>query len=209
MADTPTTTLGPVALPLADEPPQERADAARNRTRVLGAAADLFARRGIEYVSMDAVAAAAGVGKGTLYRRFGDRCGLALALLDERERAFQEAALRGPPPLGPGAPPVERLVAYFDACYDFLEGNTALSLIAQGGTAGGRYRGAVYAARHHHVSLLLGEALPGVDVGVLAHTLLAPVVADLHLYLRDDLGVGVALIKAAQERMVRGLVSSR
>jgi hypothetical protein len=44
---------------------------------------------------------------------------------------------------------------------------------------------------------------------VLAHTLLAPVVADLHLYLRDDLGVGVALIKAAQERMVRGLVSSR
>ena len=40
---------------------------------------------------MDAVAEAAGVGKGTLYRRFGDRNGLAYAILDEREREFQEA----------------------------------------------------------------------------------------------------------------------
>ncbi len=206
MATTRSTPFVPVPLPLADGPPRERADAARNRACVLEAAADLFACRGIEHVSMDAVAAAAGVGKGTLYRRFGDRPGLALALLDERERAFQEATLRGPPPLGPGAPPVERLAAYFDACYDFLDTNTALSLAAQGGPAGGRYRGAVYAARHRHVSILLGEALPGADVDVLAHTLLAPVVADLHLHLRDDLGLGLARVKAAQEHLVRALV---
>jgi AcrR family transcriptional regulator len=54
---------------------------------------------------MDAVAAEAGVGKGTLFRRFGDRAGLAVALLDERERDLQAAVLSGPPPLGPGAPP--------------------------------------------------------------------------------------------------------
>ena len=54
---------------------------------------------------MDQVAAAAGVGKGTLFRRFGDKSGLAAALLDARERVLQEAVLFGPPPLGPGAPP--------------------------------------------------------------------------------------------------------
>lgn len=206
MATTPSATFVPVPLPLAGQPARERADAACNRTRVLEAAAELFARRGIEHVSMDAVAAAAAVGKGTVYRRFGDRSGLALALLDERERAFQEATLRGPPPLGPGAPPVERLVAYFDACFDFLDANTPLSLAAQGGPAGGRYRGAVYAARHRHVSLLLAQALPDADAGVLAHTLLAPVVADLHRHLRDDLGLELARVKAAQERLLRALV---
>src|SRR5437868_5301772 len=56
----------------------ERADAARNRARVLEAAARLFDEQGVENVSMDAIAEAACVGKGTLYRRFGDRARLAL-----------------------------------------------------------------------------------------------------------------------------------
>ncbi|MDX6646530.1 MAG: hypothetical protein QOK40_2257, partial [Miltoncostaeaceae bacterium] len=95
-------------IPIQDPsrgPGQERADAARNRARALEAAARLFDEQGVENVSMDAIAEAACMGKGTLYRRFGDRAGLALALLDERERRLQESILRGPPPLGPGAPP--------------------------------------------------------------------------------------------------------
>src|SRR6185437_6944321 len=73
-------------LPVLDpgQAPPERADAARNRARILAAAAELVAQRGIEHVSMDDVAKAACVGTGTLYRRFGDRAGLALALLDEQ-----------------------------------------------------------------------------------------------------------------------------
>src|SRR3954454_3811127 len=59
--------------------PPERADAARNRRKVLAAAEELFAARGVAAISMDDVAAAAGVGKGTLYRRFGDKSGLASA----------------------------------------------------------------------------------------------------------------------------------
>src|SRR5262245_47222458 len=74
-------------------PPRERADAARNRARVLAAAAELFGRLGVDSVSMDAVAAEAGVGKGTLFRRFGDKAGLAAALLDERERELQDAII--------------------------------------------------------------------------------------------------------------------
>jgi len=52
---------------------------------VLEAAERLFAEQGVKNVSLDAIAAAAGVGKGTVFRRFGDRAGLAVALLDERE----------------------------------------------------------------------------------------------------------------------------
>ncbi len=55
-------------LPLIADgaPPRERADAARNRLRILEAAADLVDERGIEHVSMEDVACRAGVGTGTL-----------------------------------------------------------------------------------------------------------------------------------------------
>src|SRR4051794_13309619 len=104
-----------------DEEPRERADAARNREKVLCAAAKLFAERGIDCTSMDDVAAAAGVGKGTLFRRFGDRAGLAHALLSERERAFQDDLLRGPPPLGPGAGACDRIRAFGSARLEILD----------------------------------------------------------------------------------------
>ena len=91
-------------LPVIDAVPRERADAARNRRRILAAAERLFEQRGVAEVPMEAIAEEAGVGKGTLFRRFGDRAGLAWALIDERERGFQDAFIRGPAPLGPGAP---------------------------------------------------------------------------------------------------------
>src|SRR3954463_12923529 len=111
--------VNPDALPIAEATPRERADAARNRVKVLAAAEELFARHGPECVSMEAIATAAGVGKGTLFRRFGDRAGLARALLDERERRLQDDMIRGAPPLGPGAPPRERLIAFGRAILDF------------------------------------------------------------------------------------------
>jgi AcrR family transcriptional regulator len=92
--------------------PHERGDAARNRALLLDAARALVAERGADAVTMDDVAAAAGVGKGTLFRRFGSRAGLMMVLLDEDERASQQAFLFGPPPLGPDAPPLDRLVAF-------------------------------------------------------------------------------------------------
>ena len=64
-------------LPVIGTDPPERADAARNRRRILAAAEKLFAENGVSCTSMDAIAAEAGVGKGTLFRRFGDRASLA------------------------------------------------------------------------------------------------------------------------------------
>src|SRR3954470_23626377 len=97
--------------PAADQPCL-RADAARNRARLLEAAARLIAEHGVSGVTMEAVAAAAEVGKGTVFRRFGDRTGLLMALLDHSAKRLQADFLGGPPPLGPGAPPLERLEAF-------------------------------------------------------------------------------------------------
>ncbi|EUA33870.1 bacterial regulatory s, tetR family protein [Mycobacterium xenopi 3993] len=84
--------------------PYERGDAARNRALLLDAARRLIGERGAEAVTTDDIAAAAGVGKGTVFRRFGSRAGLMMALLDDDERHLQQAFLFGPPPLGPDAP---------------------------------------------------------------------------------------------------------
>ncbi len=58
-----------------------RADAERNRLRILEAAGALFAERGLD-VSMEQIAIRAGVGVGTVYRRFGDRDALLDALFE-------------------------------------------------------------------------------------------------------------------------------
>ncbi len=62
--------MEPIALPVAGAAPPERADAARNRRRILAAAEQLFAARGVGAVTMSEIAAAAGVGKATVFRRF-------------------------------------------------------------------------------------------------------------------------------------------
>ena len=90
----------------------ERLDAARNRRLLLGSAIELIAAGGVDALTMDGVARHAGVGKGTLFRRFGSRTGLLHELLNHYEQAFQEAFMHGPPPLGPGADPLERLRAF-------------------------------------------------------------------------------------------------
>src|SRR5215216_4649351 len=123
-------------LPVLDALPRERADAQRNREKVISAAERLFACHGVENVSMDAIAAEAGVGKGTLFRRFGDRAGLAMALLERQTLAMQEAIIRGPAPLGPGAPPQERLKAMARAQLALLQEHADLMAAGEAGRPG-------------------------------------------------------------------------
>jgi AcrR family transcriptional regulator len=193
-----------VPLPLVDPPPRpERADAARNRARVLAAAERLFAARGAREVSMEDIAREAGVGKGTLYRRYPDRAALAVALLDEHERRLQERLLGGPPPLGPGAPPAQRLAAFYAAMVELLARHLDLALAAETGAA--RYRTGAYGFWRAHVHALVAEA--GVDDpdDVLAELLLAPLAVDLHQHLTArgaDLGTLTAALTRLAERML-------
>ena len=127
----------PIELPLADAPPPERADAARNREVILAAASRLVDELGVERVSMDAVAREAGVGKGTLFRRFTSREGLMAAVLDRSETAWQASILSGPPPLGPGAPPYDRLLAMGHSRLRLNVTHGALIKAATGPSGGG------------------------------------------------------------------------
>jgi AcrR family transcriptional regulator len=83
----------------------ERADAAKNRILILEAAKNIIACGGLASLTMDGVARAAGLGKGTVFRRFGSRSLLLQALLNDRELQFQQGFMFGPPPLGPGCAP--------------------------------------------------------------------------------------------------------
>src|SRR3954470_9248326 len=145
---------GPQSLPTIDSETCERADAARNRRRILAAAAELIEENGVERVSMDAIAAQAGVGKGTLFRRFGDRSGLVMALLDERTREFQDALIRGAPPLGPGAPAVDRVCAFGRGMLGLLEQHGEMLMAAELGARWVRGEAGVYALYRTHLAML-------------------------------------------------------
>jgi AcrR family transcriptional regulator len=163
----------------------ERADAARNRARILAAAERLFAERGAPNVTMEDVARAADVGKGTLYRRYPDRAALAVALLDEHERDLQQRLVTGRPPLGPGAPPAQRLAAFYAAMVELLDRHLDLALAAETGAS--RFRTGAYALWRAHVRVLLRDAeVPDPD-DALAEILLAPLAGELvrHLHERE------------------------
>jgi AcrR family transcriptional regulator len=142
-------------LPIAVRP--ERADAARNRRRILDAARELFGRHGVDGVSLERVAAEAGVSKATLFRRFGDRQALFLALLDEHERELQDALIAGPPPLGPGAPAGERLHAFVDALLQLSLDHREFLLASETARPLARLTTGAYDAWHRHATLLLGN----------------------------------------------------
>src|SRR5215467_7841021 len=173
-------------------PPAERADAARNRRLLLATAREIIAGQGADKLTMDGLAERAGLGKGTVFRRFRTRAGIFQALLDDDERDFQEQVLSGPPPLGPGAPPLDRLIAYGQARIDFLIGHREIARA----TLDGRQRvpaGASTPMSRAHIRLLLGEIRLGpADLDILATQLTAALDGPLLLYLSSETLAGAA-----------------
>ncbi|NEW72961.1 TetR/AcrR family transcriptional regulator [Streptomyces rhizosphaericus] len=165
-----------------------RKDATRNREAVLAAADALFARReSPEDVTMADVAAAAGVGKGTLFRAFGDRAALLRALYETRLEPIREAVEAGPPPLGPDTPPQERVPALLDAVLCFKLDNRRLALALEESGSGTPYQAEHYQRWHGLLQTVLGQ-IPGLtDSDFIAHALLAATRADLieHLVEQD------------------------
>lgn len=156
---------------------RERADAARNRRAILRATEELLATHRPAEVTIEQVAAAAGVGKGTVFHRFGSRMGLMTTLMQERALDLTELVEHGPPPLGPGAPPRERLHAFLTAVVDVVGRNKGLlAALGHAVTAAPRTHDddrPVYRFWHGHISALLAEARPELDADVLADLLLA------------------------------------
>jgi AcrR family transcriptional regulator len=183
----------------------ERRDAARNRELLLDAAHLLVERDGVDAVTMDAVAAEAGVGKGTVFRRFGSRAGLMTALLDHGEARWQGLLLSGPPPLGPGAPPLERLLAFGESRLDRTLVNADLMVAAV--DRHGRSLPAM-AFIVTHVRHLLTELRVTGDLPVLALSLLAPL--DVSFVLPQlEAGVSRDRILAGWTDLVHRVVDAR
>ena len=189
----------------------ERADAAANRALILKTAERLFAERGVANVCMAEIAEAAGVGKGTLYRRFAGKAELCLALLDSQMSEFQaEALARFRRQTAEGATHLAQLADFLEALVAFTEIHAPLlSEVERGGLL--RVDAPLNVPHFWQfmtVSALLraaarrGEVVDGLDLDYLGEALLAPLQIDIFRYQRDARGYSLERIADG----LRGLV---
>lgn len=177
-------------------PPRERADAARNRERILKAARRLVRRKPLDAICMDAIAEEAGVGKGTLYRRFPDRAALAHALLDVDTRDLQDRALAGFG-LPPTATRVQHVLALLGELFDFALDHGAILVAARDQHRSIHYDHPAYAWQrtllvgHLRQAMRRGE-VPALDPLVTAELMLGGTSPELLLWLVGPGGVDEA-----------------
>lgn len=190
----------------------ERRDVARNRERVMEAARNLFEERSVVSVTMEQIARAAGVGKGTLYRRFAHKGLLCHALLDEPTRQFQAETLKGLGETGVG--PAEKLGLFLDRLVRFTDENLDL-LYGGHETLDGTERLAQFA--HPSYGWLRGTVLgllraaqrsgdleEDFDAEYLADALLAPLGVDLFYHQRRVLGFSIERMSAGLRSLLPG-----
>jgi len=177
-------------------PKPERADAARNRKQLLATARAMLAESGPDQLTMDALAERSGLGKGTVFRRFGTRAGIFQALLDESESDLQQQLLSGPPPLGPGAAPHLRLIAYGRERVRWLIANRDVARFALDGRQPVPGSGHTPISLTHIRMLLRQMNLPGLNLDLLAVQLTAALDGPLLLYVSKDTLVGNSPIEA-------------
>ena len=189
----------------------ERADAAANRVLILKTAERLFAERGVANVCMAEIAAAAGVGKGTLYRRFAGKAELCLALLDSQMSEFQaESLARFRRQTAEGMPYLTQLADFLEALVAFTEIHAPLlSEVERGGLL--RVDAPLNVPHFWQfmtVSALLraaarrGELVDGLDLDYVGEALLAPLQIDIFRYQRDARGYSLERVADG----LRGLV---
>lgn len=150
----------------------ERRDAARNRELLLCAARAIVEKAGAGGLTMDAVAQRAGVGKGTVFRRFGSRAGLMMTLLSDAEADFQRRFMFGPPPLGPGAAALDRLIAVGAERIDWILEFGELARAADQ-SVHNRFDVPAAVLWHRHLEMLLGDAGVTADRSLMASALSA------------------------------------
>jgi AcrR family transcriptional regulator len=194
----------------------ERRDAAANRALILETAESLFAEHGVANVNMADIAQAAGVGKGTLYRRFANKAELALALMDTQMREFQEAMLgRMRQQSEQDMSKLEQLDQFLDALVYFVDRHSPLLCVVQSegllDGMGEQERQRPHFWQHLTISGLVqgaindGELPPNLDVAYVADALLATLNASLFRFQREGRGFSLERISAGLRRLVAGL----
>jgi AcrR family transcriptional regulator len=199
-----------IDVPRDDEeapPKRERRDSVENRARLLAVAKVLFAAQGVEATTMQAVAQAAGVGQGTLYRHFAEKGALCHAMIKEDLVAFRERV--GALLDDPATPPLERLDLLIVEKNRLTEGHLPLfATMEELASARGRKpgRGPFYGWLRERIVALLeeaveqGEAAP-LDAHFAADALLAAVAPPLYRAQREELGYSRDRINAGMRRL--------
>jgi len=198
------------------EPKRERRDAVENRARILETAVSLFAEQGVSQVSMADIAKAAGVGKGTLYRRFANKAELCLALMDTQMRDFQnDTFLRMQQSATDSVPPLEQLTQFIDSLVHFTETHSPLLCeVQREGMLEGISDELVQLPhfwQHMTICGLLKTAVfnkqlsPTIDIDYTADALLSTLKADIFRFQRTGRGFSVERISAGLQLFITGL----
>ena len=194
----------------------ERADAAANRALILHTAERLFRERGVENVCMAEIAEAAGVGKGTLYRRFANKGELCLALMDTQMSEFQNATLTLFNGLtAQGVPYLGQLSHFLRSLVEFTEIHSPLLVeVGRAGMLpGGERLNLPHFGQYMTVSALLrsaeraGELASGLDLEYLGEALLAPLQVDYFRFQRYVRGYDTERIAAGLQSLVGRLAA--
>lgn len=189
----------------------ERADAAANRALILRTAEQLFSERGVENVCMAEIAEAAGVGKGTLYRRFANKGELCLALMDTQMSEFQNAMLTLFNGLtAQGVPYLGQLGHFLRSLVEFTEIHSPLLVEVEraGMLPGGGRLNLPHFWQYMTVSALLrsaeraGELTGGLDLEYLGEALLAPLHVDTFRFQRQVRGYSTERIAAGLQSLI-------
>ena len=175
----------------------ERGVAAANRALILGTAERLFAERGVANVCMAEIAEAAGVGKGTLYRRFASKAELCLSLMDRQLGEFQAQSLaRFRRQTAAGVAYLTQLADFLEALVGFTDVHSPLlSEVERGGLLRTEQPlNLPHFWQFMTVSALLrsaarrGELVADLDLDYVGEALLAPLQIDIFPYQRDARG---------------------
>ncbi len=163
--------------------PKRRADVERNERALLDAAATVFVRSGVD-APVREVAAAAGVGMGTLYRHFPTRADLVVAVY----RHQVEACARAGPELLASSPPFDALLAWVHGFVDFLGTKHGLAAVWRGDSAGLTALHALFVERLVPVlgDLLDAARADGAVVADVRPYVLLRAVGDLVAWTPDD-----------------------
>jgi AcrR family transcriptional regulator len=198
-----------VTLVSGENTRRERRDAAEHRRRILQVARTLFAERGVDATRMLEIGRAAGVGQGTLYRRYAHKGALCAALLADSMHQF-EADLT-PICADETQSALARLEALLVRLIDFNEANAPLlggiEDAACGSRRGESFRSPFYlwlrgwAVRLLDQAIARGEA-PALDVGCAADFVLAPLAIDVYLHQRREQGVAPEQIAATVRQVL-------
>jgi AcrR family transcriptional regulator len=186
-------------LLFANETRQKRADAVENYALLLDTAKRLFDEQGVEHVSMSAIAEAAGVGKGTLYRHFPNKVALTQALLDAEQRDLQArtfAYLLAQP-----GDPAQQLRWFIGEAFAFVSRNLSQMYVDDPLVACSLLDHPAHLWWRLTIRGLLARIHPGTDVDYAADVLYVMLDARTIAFQRNALGYDI-------DRIVSGLLAT-